>query len=172
MNGKAKAPKYARFAYKTGGRAALFKMISDIAVGLTVVIYVSCAIALVLNKPLFGGGFVLISGLSFAVLTLSRKLIDAKRPYELYDILEIAPELSSRRGGVSFPSRHVFSSFLIGTMLLPLSWQLGVIALSLGVLISVLRVLLLIHFPRDVIAGAVIGVIAGVIGMSALKFII
>ena len=80
-------------------------------------------------------------------------------------------DLSSRRTGLSFPSRHVFSAFLIGTVLLSESIALGAIVLALGLLIALARVVLLIHFVRDVIAGAVIGVLAGVLGVIALNLI-
>lgn len=51
----------------------------------------------------------------FAV-SLLRNLIDRKRPYEAGGIF---PVIQKKKRGHSFPSRHVASAFVIGTVLLP-----------------------------------------------------
>jgi membrane-associated phospholipid phosphatase len=45
---------------------------------------------------------------------------------------------------------------------------LGIILLALGVLLCIARVLLGIHFVRDVIAGALIGVCSAALGILIL----
>ena len=72
---------------------------------------------------------------------------------------------AQRRAGRSFPSRHVFSAFLIGMLWCIYSVPLGIAAMLLGTYIALERVLLGIHFPRDVIAGAAIGVLSGLVGI-------
>ena len=97
----------------------------------------------------------------FAV-TVMRKIINAPRPYEIYDFYE---QLPREKSGQSFPSRHAYSAFVIAT----LAWLLHPIAsvslLLIGVCLSVARVLLGIHFIRDVAVGAALGVISGVLGI-------
>ena len=105
--------------------------------------------------------------LPFFVVTVLRKLIDAPRPYELYSFYENAPK---KKQGSSFPSRHVFSSFIIATLSYILSpWLTAAVAL-VGVALSVSRVLLGIHFVRDVVAGALIGITSGLIGLVLIVF--
>ena len=98
----------------------------------------------------------------YALVTLLRRLLNAPRPYELYSFYEIAPK---DKAGSSFPSRHAYSAFAIATLTFIVSEILAVAFMILSVLMCVCRVLLGIHFIRDVSAGAIIGVIAGVIGI-------
>lgn len=100
---------------------------------------------------------------SFVMLTVFRYIINAKRPYEVF---EMEPVIPKNTKGKSFPSRHVFSVFIIAVTyvaLCPITW-IGIVLLLIGVLLAVVRVVSGVHFPRDVIAGAVCGVVAGVIG--------
>ena len=100
--------------------------------------------------------------LPFLAITLLRKLINAPRPYELYDVYDTAPK---NKKGSSFPSRHAHSAFAIGTLLCFFSLPLGIILLALALLLSAARVLLGIHFVRDVLAGALTGVGTAIIGI-------
>lgn len=110
----------------------------------------------------------LVPFISFVLLSLLRKSIDAPRPYEVFD----HPSLISKdTRGRSFPSRHVFSIFIIGMTFLfvcPIP-QLGIAILLLGILLAVLRVISGIHFPRDVIMGALLGIGAALLGFSILN---
>ena len=98
----------------------------------------------------------------YALVTLLRRLLNAPRPYELYSFYEIAPK---GKEGSSFPSRQAYSALAIATLTFIVSRMLAVIFLVLSVLMCLCRVLLGIHFIRDVSAGALIGIAAGVIGI-------
>lgn len=104
----------------------------------------------------------------FAAVTVFRYLVDAPRPYEL---LQIFPSAPKKKKGKSFPSRHVFSAFLIGTVALPTIPIFAAILLLLATLLAVCRVLLGIHFVRDVVAGAVLGIVSGGVGLLLLSLI-
>lgn len=103
-----------------------------------------------------------ITGVPFLAVSILRRKIDAKRPYEVYSFYERKPK---GRAGASFPSRHVFSAFVIGVAIIPHNLMLGLAALAMGVAIAVIRVLLGIHFIKDVAAGALIGTLSGAIGI-------
>ena len=109
--------------------------------------------------------FALTCGVPFLLLSAARTRLDLPRPYEVYGLEPLLP----REGkGKSFPSRHVFSIFVIGTSLLFLvPWE-GAALLILGVLLSAIRLLAGLHFERDVLAGAAIGVLSGVAGCAWL----
>ena len=106
---------------------------------------------------------ILISAaIPFIIVSVSRYIINAKRPYEVYTFYETPPK---NKKGRSFPSRHVFSSFIIATLLITVGPIYAVIFYIVATLLAVCRVLLGIHFVRDVIAGAVMGIISGVIAL-------
>ena len=102
------------------------------------------------------------AALGYIAVTVARKLINLPRPYEVYDFYTVKPR---EKKGESFPSRHCYSAFVIST----LSWLVSPVAfaglLILAILIATTRVLLGIHFVRDVVCGGLAGVVFGVIGV-------
>ena len=98
----------------------------------------------------------------FVLVTLMRKAIDAPRPYELYDFYEKKPK---NKKGNSFPSRHAYSSFVIATLFFSQCTPIAIMLLVFALGMCISRVLLGIHFIRDVMAGALIGVIAAIAGL-------
>lgn len=139
----------------------LLKIVDILAVSFTVCAYAAVIVSEATDNILFAFKLLLVSAIPFVIVSLLRRIIDAPRPYELYDIYDTPPR---RRGGRSFPSRHAFSIFAIGTSIAFVCPVLAVVILILGVALSASRVLLGIHFPRDIIAGAVIGTVTSVIG--------
>ena len=99
-------------------------------------------------------GLVIVPFVFFVLITMVRKKINAQRPYELYGF---KPVIKKDTKGLSFPSRHVFSIFIIGGSIWVINKILGTIILIMGVLLAIIRVICGVHFPKDVIAGAVIG---------------
>lgn len=104
---------------------------------------------------------VISPGVSFVVLSVFRSYNNAPRPYEAFDI---EPIIVKNTKGESFPSRHVFSAFIIATTIYFVSMPVGIALLTIGAIIAIVRVIGGVHFPRDVIAGAVIGIVFGIIG--------
>ena len=107
----------------------------------------------------------LVPGISFMAVTLFRAKLNAPRPYEVY---EEAPLIPKETRGHSFPSRHVFSIFIIAMtflLLSPWTW-FGIVLLAAGVFLAVVRVLTGVHFPRDVIAGALFAVVVALVFYS------
>ena len=104
----------------------------------------------------------LILAVPFLLVSLVRYLVKAPRPTELFDFY--GEQQAKKKPSRAFPSRHAFSAFAIGTLMLFFHWVLALVTLGLGILMSIARVLLGHHFPRDVIAGALIGIASSVIG--------
>lgn len=103
----------------------------------------------------------LVPAVSFLLLSVLRRALNFPRPYEVYGI---PPTLSKSTAGCSFPSRHIFSLCVIACAFLWVLPSVGGLLLGLGVGMAVIRVLLGVHFPRDVLAGAACGLLAGLIG--------
>ena len=100
---------------------------------------------------------VISSGMSLVAVSLVRRFINAPRPREVYGFYG---DNASKRSA-SFPSRHAFSVFCVAVAAFPtLPFSAAVLSV-LGVLLCVARVLTGLHFVRDCVAGAMIGVIAG-----------
>lgn len=102
------------------------------------------------------------AAIGLLAVTVMRKIINAPRPYEVFDFYEIPPR---EKSGQSFPSRHAYSAFAIATLAWLLHPIISLVLLLFGVCLSLARVLLGIHFVRDVIVGAAIGIISGVLGI-------
>ena len=148
--------------YKSKKATLSFKTISHTAVILSVISY--CVLLfLSFYSSIYEGLSVLLSAaLPFFAVSAVRMLIDAPRPYELYDFYENKPK---EKAGRSFPSRHVYSAFVIATLAFVYSIPLGVGLLLIGAALAAARVFLGIHFIRDVVCGALVGVASGLIGI-------
>jgi len=157
-----------RAIYENKKKAKCLKIISTAAV-----YTVAAFFLLELLILLFAGALVdlLIVALSAAVgyvsVSVARRIVNAKRPYEVYDFYEVKPK---EKKGCSFPSRHTYSAFVISVLLWVVSPVYSVATFILATLIGVTRVLLGIHFVRDVVAGAVCGAVFGVAGVLLAHF--
>lgn len=103
----------------------------------------------------------LVPAVSFVLLSLVRGRLNARRPYE---VLDITPIIRKNTRGHSMPSRHVFSMFVIAMTFLWIQPWMGVILLCLGALLAAVRVIGGVHFPRDVLVGALCGIASGILG--------
>ncbi len=68
----------------------------------------------------------------------------------------------------SFPSGHTFSSFASATAILKNNRKYGIAAFVLAAIISFSRMYLFVHFPTDIIAGIIMGVLCGSISYKII----
>lgn len=133
----------------------------------TALFYAAYALLLaliVLQKPLdvaFLAYATIALGLGFALVTVLRKVINAPRPYEA---LDIDPLIKKDTQGQSFPSKHTYSAFAIATCWWFFWWPGGLILTLVALDIAAIRVVGGVHFPRDVIWAAAIGIAVGLTG--------
>ena len=99
----------------------------------------------------------------FLIVTVFRYLMNRPRPYEVFQLDPIIPKDTK---GKSFPSRHVFSATIIAMTYLLLSpWTvLGWFLIAISICLGIIRVISGVHYIGDVVAGAALGVLAGVLG--------
>ena len=105
--------------------------------------------------------FTLIPLFTFILVTIVRAIINAVRPYEKFSY---TPVVRKDTKGKSFPSRHTVSAFIIAMAFMYVDMKLGAIMLVVASVIGVTRVLAGVHFIRDVVSGAILGVLIGLVG--------
>lgn len=117
------------------------------------------------NESLFlAGKLLLFSAIPFFLIAPLRRLIGAARPYQKE---QSAPP---RKGtNDSFPSRHTYSAFFIATLLFRLSAILSYCLFPAAILLAVIRVRLSLHYPKDTVAGAFLGVLAAILVLILLN---
>lgn len=101
---------------------------------------------------------ILVPAISFVLLSTFRYFYNAPRPYEVFGIPSL---IKKDTKGESFPSRHVFSACVIAVTVFYTSHPLGIFLGICSLLLAVSRVLGGVHFTKDVLAGAVIGILCG-----------
>lgn len=156
------AERYRRWSAPFRGRRARLIPTADRA--LTAVVFAAYP-ALLLGQGVRTGAFPWreagVPAASLVLVTLLRALIDRPRPYER---LDIEPLIRRETRGKSFPSRHVFSVFVIAVTGWTVHPAIGAALAVAGVGLMVTRVLGGVHYPSDVLAGAALGVLLGAAG--------
>lgn len=149
---------------QTKKRSTTVKALHDVLPLVMYIFYPVQLVALAINEG-FGSEvflrFTLIPLCTFILVTVLRAIINAQRPYEKYGY---TPVVYKNTKGKSFPSRHTVSAFIIAMAFMYIQSSLGIIMLVIASAIAVIRVLSGVHFIRDVVSGAMIGVIVGVLG--------
>lgn len=130
-------------------------------------IWIVVGIVLLISRKTRRWGITLLVtlGITWLICEYGVKVLVARpRPFMLdpSHTLLIAPP-----GGFSFPSGHALASFLAATIIAfsPVARGWKAAAWIMAALIAFSRLYLFVHFPTDVLAGAIIGVIAALIGV-------
>lgn len=125
-------------------------------------IYFACIVFLLVSGDAIRALRVIaVPAITFGLVTYLRERYNAPRPYELYDI---DPIIEKKERGKSMPSRHVASAVIIAFALAWVHLDWGVIAFVASAIVAFTRIVGGVHFPRDVIAGAGISAVFGLIG--------
>ena len=112
-------------------------------------------------------GLLLLGGLAVGVLVGNvclKNLIARPRPCWLDSSVRL---LIADPTDYSFPSGHTLSSVIGATILTKTDRRFGYAAIPLAALIAFSRLYLYVHFPSDVLAAAVLGVMIGELAFYA-----
>lgn len=155
--------RYDRWTAPLRGRPFLVRGLGLANRGLVAVFYLAYAVLLgwaLVTAPvkLLPLGGVVAAG--FLVVSLFRKRRNAPRPYEC---CTITPLIARDGAGCSFPSRHAFSAFAIAASWFAASAPVAVVLLAAAAVLALCRVLGGVHFPRDVVAGGLLGAAVGIL---------
>ena len=95
--------------------------------------------------------------LELTLVTKFRNWVDRPRPF---DVLDVTP-LENHSSGHSFPSLHCSSSFVITMALFYIHPYLGAAGLFVSVFVALSRLFAGVHYPSDILAGIIIGLLFG-----------
>ena len=153
--------RYEQWAAPLRGRPGVVRALNIVNHGIVVVFYAAYALLLgwaCVSDPWKLAPLVGVTAVGFAAVSFYRRRFNAPRPYEC---CAIAPLIARDGAGKSFPSRHAFSAFAIAASWFAGSAPVAVVLLVAAVVLAVCRVLGGVHFPRDVVVGALIGSATG-----------
>ena len=153
--------RYEQGAAPLRGRPGVVRALNIVNRGIVIVFYVVYALLLgwaCVSDPWRLVPLVGVTAVGFVAVSFFRRRFNAPRPYEC---CAIAPLIARDGAGKSFPSRHTFSAFAIAASWFAASVPVAVVLLVAAGALAVCRVLGGVHFPRDVVAGALIGSATG-----------
>lgn len=122
-------------------------------------------------KPVSRGVSVFMSSLAAGVIArlgvveIIRWFVHRPRPFELFFF---DPLISAQ--GFSFPSGHAAFFFAFAVVLAYYDRRLGRWFLGLATVVSLARVLAGVHYPLDVLVGALVGAVVAAVLVPFLKF--
>ncbi len=101
---------------------------------------------------------------------LIKNLVMRTRPFDLaHPVVSRSNLLISPPTDYSFPSGHTLASFEAATALFKDHSVYGFMAYVLAILIAFSRLYLQVHYPSDVLGGAILGFLLGLLGSSIVK---
>ncbi len=105
----------------------------------------------------------------FATNGLIKPLVARARPYEAIDALQA---LVPPPHGTSFPSGHTASAFAVAVVLFRnIDKKISGWILALAVLISLSRIYVGVHYPTDVLGGALLGIVCAFLAQFLYEFL-
>ena len=121
-----------------------------------------CGIMAIFKKHRYAAVLMLIAMvLVFLVGELTMKNVFCRvRPCNIDPSVSLAVKAPT---SFSFPSGHTGSSFAAATALFLCNKKLGIPALVLAFIIGLSRIYLFVHYPTDVLVGAIMGIISAVV---------
>lgn len=134
------------------------------ALGIAIVYFIR------VNRPL-AYEIILGSLTLWLAVELMKALIRRKRPYVKLNNIRI---VGTRAGGHSFPSGHTSQSFFMATLLSNYygSDLTGALILYIAaLLVGITRMYVGMHYPRDVLGGAVLGTVWGLFGVIINSYV-
>ncbi len=136
------------------------------------IFYIAVGILLVFFRRYRRAGITILSGLTIGYVLVNlivKNLVARARPFQINTAVEL---LIKAPRDYSFPSGHALHGFMFATVLMFYDKRLGIPAMIAAVLVSFSRLYLYVHFPTDVLAGALMGIGIGVGSYYLVKYVI
>lgn len=130
---------------------------------LAVLLFIRYRPAMVL--PLIGITVTIVSAVTKAIFAQPRPAAYFKE-LDMLEMIVPVTGIAMHGGNTSFPSGHTMSAFALYTFLaltLPYKRSLSLVLLLLAILVGISRIYLVQHFLEDVVTGAAIGAVIGIL---------
>ncbi len=151
---------------RTGFMDAIMPFITQL--GDAGLMWIILSIGLIIPKKTRKIGFVMIIALILNGIICNiilKPMLARIRPFDVNTAIKL---LINKPRDFSFPSGHTSASFTAASVLFFRKSKLFVPSLVLAFLISFSRLYLYVHYPSDVLAGLVLGVLCGYMGHRAV----
>lgn len=135
------------------------------------ILWIAIAAVLLVFTRTRAAGFAMSAALLINVLVCNvwaKPFFARPRPCDISD--RIAP-LIECPSDFSFPSGHTSSSFAAAFALMFFFPRAGIVALAGAALMAFSRLFLFVHFPSDVVVGALLGLACGCAGAGFVRWI-
>lgn len=134
------------------------------------IIWIVLAVVLLILPKTRKAGIIVAAALLMDLILCNlilKNLVARVRPYDVNTAIAI---LIKKPLDFSFPSGHTAASFAAMTALfLAKMKKAWIAALVLAVLIAFSRLYFYVHYPTDVLGGAVVGILSGVLGYAIVE---
>lgn len=132
-------------------------------------LWIITALVFLCNKKTRQCGLALLLAIALTYVVgdaILKDLVMRERPFIVYGVSEL---LISKPPSYSFPSGHAGSSFAALTVIFSMYKKMRIPASVYALLIAFSRVYLFVHFPSDVLAGALLGIGCGYAVMALMR---
>ncbi len=126
------------------------------------IFWIGVGILLLCFKKTRKAGFCLLIAISIGFLVsnlILKPWVARTRPYDINTAITL---LIGKPSDFSFPSGHTTASIASALAILYHHKKAGISALILAILIALSRLYLYVHFPTDVLVGALVGTLASI----------
>lgn len=133
-------------------------------------IWILIGVILLINKKYRTIGIVLLLALLIEVTIVDgivKNLVQRNRPFLEFTEMKLLIEMPV---SYSFPSGHTASSFAAATVLGKYFRKYRYVAYGAAIFMGFSRLYLFVHYPSDVLIGAIIGVMCGIAAIKLMKY--
>lgn len=132
-------------------------------------IFILIAVIMIINKKTRTAGIVLFVALALTGLCTEvlKELVERPRPFVAYPSIEPLYHEDSLYS--SFPSGHTSMAFAFATIIAIFYKKWTYIVFGFAILMAFSRMYGFVHYPTDVIAGAMVGIICSIIVYKIFK---
>lgn len=144
----------------------IFRIITTL--GEAGVVWILIGLILIIQRNTRWVGMTMLLALLFSLLVGNvtlKPLVARPRPCWRHPEIEL---LIANPTDYSFPSGHAMSSFAAATAVFMWHWRWGIAALLGAVVMACTRLYFYVHYPTDILAGMLIGILLGILAYAGL----